>query len=72
MLETLFLMVSLIKSGFKNRTALAVENLALRQQLAILNRRRPHPISKNSLPACPISFVGTARLVPRSCPDQSC
>jgi transposase InsO family protein len=43
MMEALFLLVSLINSGFKNRAALAVENLALRQQLAILNRKRPHP-----------------------------
>jgi hypothetical protein len=43
MIEALFLLISLIKSGFKNRAELALENLALRQQLAILNRKRFHP-----------------------------
>jgi hypothetical protein len=36
MIEALFLLVSFLKSGLKNRTELALENLALRQQLAIL------------------------------------
>ena len=39
MIEALFLLISLIKSGLRNRTELALENLALRQQLAILNRK---------------------------------
>ena len=43
MIEALFLLVSFLKSGLKNRTELALENLALRQQLAILKRNRPHP-----------------------------
>jgi hypothetical protein len=42
MLEVLFLVVSLIKSLLKNQAELALENLALRQQLAILKRERPH------------------------------
>jgi hypothetical protein len=42
MMEALFLLVSFLKSGFKNQTELALENLALRQQLAILKRNRPH------------------------------
>jgi putative transposase len=42
MIEALFLLVSLIGSSLKNRAELALENLALRQQLAILNRKRPH------------------------------
>ncbi|MFN2196909.1 MAG: integrase core domain-containing protein [Anaerolineales bacterium] len=43
MIEALFLLVSLTRSSLKNRTELALENLALRQQLAILNRNRPQP-----------------------------
>ena len=42
MIEALFLLISFLKSGLKNRTDLALENLALRQQLAILKRNRPH------------------------------
>jgi len=42
MLEALFLVVSLIKSSLKSQAELARENLALRQQLAILKRERPH------------------------------
>ena len=41
MIEALFLLVSLIRSTVKNQTELALENLALRQQLAILNRKGP-------------------------------
>jgi hypothetical protein len=37
MMEELILFFSLLKSGLKNQTELALENLALRQQLAILN-----------------------------------
>ena len=36
MLEALFLVVSFIKSSLKSQAELALENLALRQQLAIL------------------------------------
>jgi len=36
------LLVSFLKSGLKNQTELALENLALRQQLAILKREHPH------------------------------
>jgi putative transposase len=43
MIEALFLLFSFLKSGLKNQTELALENLALRQQLAILKRNRPHP-----------------------------
>jgi putative transposase len=42
MIEALFLLFSFLESGFRNRTELALENLALRQQLAILKRERPH------------------------------
>ena len=42
MIEALFLLVSFLQSGFRNRTELALENLALRQQLAILKRERRH------------------------------
>jgi hypothetical protein len=42
MIEALFLLFSFLKSGFGNQTELALENLALRQQLAILKRERPH------------------------------
>jgi hypothetical protein len=38
MFKALFLLVSLIKSSLKNQAELALENLALRQQLAILKR----------------------------------
>jgi len=41
MIEALCLLVSFLKSGLENRTELALENLALRQQLAILKRNRP-------------------------------
>jgi putative transposase len=42
MIEALLLLVSFLKSGLENQTELALENLALRQQLAILKRNRPH------------------------------
>jgi hypothetical protein len=42
MIESLFLLFSFLQSGFRNRTELALENLALQQQLAILKRERPH------------------------------
>ncbi len=41
MIEAVFLSVSFLKSGLKDRTELALENLALRQQPAILKRNRP-------------------------------
>jgi transposase InsO family protein len=43
MIEALFLLVSVIRSSLTNQTELALENLALRQQLAILNRKRSRP-----------------------------
>jgi len=43
MMEELFLLFSFLRSGLKNQTELALENLALRQQPAILKRNRPHP-----------------------------
>jgi hypothetical protein len=43
MIAALFPLVSFLKSGLKNRTELALENLALRQQLTILERNQPHP-----------------------------
>jgi putative transposase len=42
MCEALLLLFSFLKSGLKNQTELALENLALRQQLAIVKRNRPH------------------------------
>jgi hypothetical protein len=42
MIEALLLLVSFLKSELENQTELALENLALRQQLAILRRSRPH------------------------------
>ena len=42
MLEALSLVVSLIKSSLKSQAELALKNLALRQQLAILKRERSH------------------------------
>src|SRR5512147_277004 len=42
MLEALFLLISLIRSSLKNQAQLALENLALRQQLASLKREHPH------------------------------
>lgn len=41
MMDALILLFSFLKSGLKNQTELALENLALRQQLAILKRNRP-------------------------------
>jgi hypothetical protein len=35
MIKTLFCLVALVKVGFKQRHELALENLALRQQLAV-------------------------------------
>ena len=43
MMDALILLFSFLKSGLKNQTELALENLALRQQPAILKRNRPHP-----------------------------
>ena len=41
---TLFLtLVKAARSAFRTRAALALENLALRQQLVVLQRRRPRP-----------------------------
>ena len=42
MMDALILLFSFLKSGLKNQTELALENLALRQQLTILKRNRPH------------------------------
>jgi len=42
MMEALILLLSFLKSGLKNQTEPALENLALRQQLAILKSNRPH------------------------------
>lgn len=42
MIETLFLFISFLKSTLRNQAELALENLALRQQLAILKRKNPH------------------------------
>ena len=38
MIKALFYMIALLIVGFKQRRELALENLALRQQLAVFNR----------------------------------
>ena len=38
MIKALFYMLALLSVGFKQRRELALENLALRQQLAVCNR----------------------------------
>ena len=43
MMEILFYLVASLRSIFRNRRELALENLALRQQLAILARTHSHP-----------------------------
>ena len=43
MIEALFLLLSFLKAGLRSQTELALENLALRQQLAILKRNRARP-----------------------------
>jgi cell shape-determining protein MreC len=40
MIKMLFFFLALLRTGLKERRELALENLALRQQLAILNRAR--------------------------------
>jgi putative transposase len=42
-LQLMQMMFALIRSLFANKAALAMENLALRQQLAIYKRKRPRP-----------------------------
>jgi len=42
MMETLFRLIASLRSLFRDRRQLALENLALRQQLAILARAPPH------------------------------
>jgi len=43
MLVSIGTLFSLIRACFRRRTELVLENLALRQQLQVLNRRRPKP-----------------------------
>ena len=43
MMEALFCLIASLRSLFRNQRELALENLALRQQLAILARTHPHP-----------------------------
>src|SRR5262249_26781485 len=43
----LLLLTALLNSNFKERRDLALENLALRQQLAVLKRERKRPAIKN-------------------------
>jgi transposase InsO family protein len=40
-------LLALLLAGFKSKTRLAAENLCLRQQLAVLARRQPHPALRN-------------------------
>jgi putative transposase len=51
MIKTLFWLIAFLLSGLKERREPALENLALRQQLAILKRsnRRPQPRRKDRL-----------------------
>lgn len=42
MIKAVFFLTASLKSMFRDRTELALENLALRQQLAIFARTRPH------------------------------
>jgi hypothetical protein len=58
MMDALILLFSFLKSGLKNQTELALENLALRQQLAIFKRDRPQARLKRRdrfFRACPSS-----------------
>ena len=43
MLSLLLTVLAVARSALRTRSALALENLALRQQLAVLRRRRPRP-----------------------------
>ena len=43
MLQLMQMMFVLVRNLFADRADLAVENLALRQQLAVLKRNRPRP-----------------------------
>jgi putative transposase len=43
MLRTLRLFFGLVLSAFRSRRSLLLENLALRQQLAVLKERHPQP-----------------------------
>jgi hypothetical protein len=42
MIESQFMLISLIRPSIKNRTEQTLENLALRQQPAVLNYKLPH------------------------------
>jgi len=44
MLQLMQMMLALVQALFANRAALAMENLALRQQLAVYKRKRPRPL----------------------------
>ena len=48
MLLTILRLLSLIPTALRLRSELALENLALRQQLAVLNRRYPRPKLRKS------------------------
>jgi len=43
MFDLLVAVVGALRAGFRSRTGLIAENLALRQQLAVLRRRQPRP-----------------------------
>jgi len=43
MIHALLAFVSILASAFRHRQGLALENLALRQQLAVYQRRHPRP-----------------------------
>ena len=43
MLQLMQMIFALVRNLFANRADLAIENLALRQQLAVLKRNRPRP-----------------------------
>jgi hypothetical protein len=48
MIVTILRLLSLILTAFRLQSELALENLALRQQLAVLNRRYPRPKLRRS------------------------
>jgi len=61
MLEVISALLRSLLSGFQSHSRLALENLALRHQLAVLNRQAPKPKLR---PADRLLWVGLLRLWP--------
>lgn len=61
MLEVISALLRSLLSGFESYSRLALENLALGHQLAVLNRQAPKPIL---LPADRLLWVGLLRFWP--------